>query len=76
MTIESQTDLEIRADISDCFNANHTHPDKRVKSAYQLLAKYLRWTHGFEEYQVDEVVDRLEEQVAEHIIAIHEEQNA
>ena len=73
MTIESQTDLEIRADISDCFNANHTHTE--VKSAYQLLARYLRRTHGFEDYQVDEVVDRLEEQVAEHIIAIHEEQN-
>jgi len=74
MTIESQTDLEIRADISDCFNANHTHTE--VKSGYQLLSRYLRWTHGFEDYQVDEVIDRLEEQVAEHIISIHEEQNA
>jgi uncharacterized protein YfbU (UPF0304 family) len=74
MTIESHTDLNIRVDISDCFNANSL--DTEVKSAYQLLQKYLRQTHGFTHDQVDEVVDRLEEQVAEHIISIHEEQNA
>ena len=71
MTIESRTDLEIRADISDCFNANHT--SREGKSAYQLLARYLRREHGFTHDQVDEVVDRLEEKVAEHIIEIHEE---
>ena len=74
MTIESRTDLEIRADISDCFNANHL--SKEVRSAYQLLARYLRREHGFTHDLVDEVVDRLEERVAEHIIEIHEEQNA
>ena len=41
-----------------------------------MLARYLRREHGFTHDQVDEVVDRLEEQVAEHIIEIHEEQNA
>ena len=74
MTIESQTDLDIRVAVSDCFNANSL--DTEVKSAYQLLQKYLRQTHGFTFDQVDEVVDRLEEHVAEHIISIHEEQNA
>jgi|TARA_A200000159_G_C6992727_1_gene202339 uncharacterized protein YfbU (UPF0304 family) len=74
MTIESQTDLDIRVAVSDCFNANSL--DTHVKSAYQLLQKYLRQTHGFTYDQVDEVVDRIEEQVAEHIISIHEEQNA
>ena len=47
-----------------------------VKSAYQLLARYLRREHGFTHDQVDEVVDRLEEQVAEHIIEIHEDNQA
>ena len=74
MTIDSHTDLDIRMAVSDCFNANHISPE--VKSAYQLLARYLRREHGFTHDQVDEVVDRLEEQVAEHIIEIHEEQNA
>ena len=74
MTIESQPDLDIRVAVSDCFNANSL--DTHVKSAYQLLQKYLRQTHGFTYDQVDEVVDRIEEQVAEHIISIHEEQNA
>jgi len=40
MTIESQTDLDIRVAVSDCFNANSL--DTHVKSAYQLLQKYLR----------------------------------
>jgi uncharacterized protein YfbU (UPF0304 family) len=71
MTIESQTDLDIRVAVSDCFNANSL--DTHVRSAYQLLQKYLRQTHGFTYDQVDEVVDRLEEHVAEHIISIHEE---
>ena len=71
MTIESQTDLDIRVAVSDCFNANSL--DTHVKSAYQLLQRYLRQTHGFTYDQVDEVVDRLEEHVAEHIISIHEE---
>ena len=74
MTIDSHTDLEIRMEVSDCFNANHISTE--VKSAYQMLARYLRREHGFTNDQVDEVVDRLEEQVAEHIIEIHEEQNA
>ena len=71
MTIESQTDLDIRVAVSDCFNANSL--DTHARSAYQLLQKYLRQTHGFTYDQVDEVVDRLEEHVAEHIISIHEE---
>ena len=74
MTIDSHTDLDIRIAVSDCFNANSL--DTHVKSAYQLLARYLRQEHGFTHDQVDEVVDRLEEQVAEHIIEIHEEQNS
>jgi ADP-glucose pyrophosphorylase len=68
MTIESHTDLDIQVAISNCFNANHTNAE--VNSGYQLLQKYLRQTHGFTHDQVDEVVDRIEEQVAEH-----EEQN-
>ena len=71
MTIESHTDLDIRVAVSDCFNANSL--DTHVKSAYQLLQKYLRQTHGFTYDQVDEGLDRLEEHVAEHIISIHEE---
>ena len=74
MTIDSHTDLDIRMAVSDCFNANHISTE--VKSAYQLLSRYLRQEHGFTHDQIDEVVDRLEEQVAEHIIEIHEEQNA
>ena len=74
MTIESHTDLDIRMAVSDCFNKGSL--DDYRPSAYQLLVKYLRRTHGFTHDQIDEVVDRLEEQVAEHIIEIHEEQNA
>jgi len=74
MTIESHTDLEIRADISDCFNANSFGTEG--KSGYQLLIKYLRRTHGFTDDHIDEVVDRLEEQVAEHIIEIIESKQA
>jgi uncharacterized protein YfbU (UPF0304 family) len=74
MTIESHTDLDIRVAVSDCFNKGSL--DDYRPSAYQLLQKYLRREHGFTEEQIDEVVDRLEEQVAEHIIEIHEEQNA
>jgi hypothetical protein len=50
--------------------------DPNFDGHHELYDLYLRRTHGFEDYQVDEVVDRLEEQVAEHIIEIHEEQNA
>ena len=74
MTIESHTDLDIRMAVSDCFNKGSL--DDYRPSAYQLLVKYLRRTHEFTHDQIDEVVDRLEEQVAEHIIEIHEEQNA
>jgi len=71
MTIESHTDLDIRVAVSDCFNRANN-----LASGYSLLSTYLRDTHGFTHGQIDEVVDRLEEQVAEHIIEIHEEQNA
>ena len=67
MTIESHTDLDIRVAVSDCFNAKNN-----VSSAYKLLDKYLRHECGLTEHDVDDVIDRLEEQVAEHIIEIIE----
>lgn len=67
MTINYDTDRHIIVEVSNCFNAKNN-----VASAYRLLDKYLRHECGLEEHEVDDVVDRLEEQVTEHIIEIIE----
>jgi len=68
MTITAFTDLDIQVEISNCFNHKHTTSD----SAYKLLDRYLRHECGLEMHEVDDVIDRLEEQVTEHIIEIIE----
>jgi len=72
MTIQYDTDLRLQMHISNCFNHNHTTSD----SAYKLLDKYLRQQCGLDEHDVDDIVDRLEEQVTEHIIEIIESKQA
>ena len=64
MQIQYNTDRDIIIEVSNCFNHKHTTGD----SAYKLLDKYLRHECGLEEHEVDDIVDRLEEQVTEHII--------
>ena len=71
MTIHYDTDLRLQMHISNCFNAKNN-----VTSAYKLLDKYLRHECGLTEHDVDDIVDRLEEQVAEHIIEIIESKQA
>ena len=68
MTIKYNTDRDIIIEVSNCFNHKHTTGD----SAYKLLDKYLRHECGFDDFDVDDVIDRLEEQVTEHIIEIIE----
>ena len=68
MTIQYDTDLRLQMHISNCFNHKHVTSD----SAYKLLDKYLRHECGLTEHDVDDIVDRLVEQVAEHIIEIIE----
>ena len=72
MTINYDTDRDILIEVSNCFNHKHLTGD----SAYKLLDKYLRHECGLEEYEVDDVIDRLEEQVTEHIIEIIESKQA
>ena len=67
MTIEYNTDRDILIEVSNIFNKKNN-----VASAYRLLDTYLRHECGLDERDVDEVVDRLEEQVTEHIIEIIE----
>jgi Mn-dependent DtxR family transcriptional regulator len=71
MTIQYDTDLRLQMHISNCFNAKNN-----VASAYRLLDEYLRHECGLDEHDVDDVIDRLEEQVAEHIIEIIESKQA
>ena len=68
MTITAFTDLDIQVEISNCCNHKHTTSD----SAYKLLDKYLRHVCGLTMGEVDDVVDRMEELMAEHIIEIIE----
>ena len=67
MTITAFTDLDIQVEISNCFN--HKLPEY---SAYKLLDKYLRQECGLTMDEVDDVIDRMEELMAEHIIEIIE----
>jgi hypothetical protein len=71
MTIQYDTDLRLQMHISNCFNAKNN-----VSSAYKLLDRYLRQQCGLTEHDVDDIVDRLEEQVTEHIIEIIESKQA
>ena len=71
MTIEYNTDRDILIEVSNIFNKKNN-----VASAYRLLDKYLRHECGLEEHEVDDVIDRLEEQVTEHIIEIIESKQA
>ena len=68
MTIAYDTDRHIIVEVSNCFNHKHTTGD----SAYKLLDKYLRHECGLDTWEVDDIIDRLEEQVTEHIIEIIE----
>lgn len=68
MTITAFTDLDIIVEISNCFNHQHT----TSVSAYKLLDKYLRHECGLSMDEVDDVIDRMEELMAEHIIEIIE----
>ncbi len=63
MTIEYNTDRDILIEVSNIFNAKDN-----LASAYRRLDTYLRHECGLEEHEVDDIVDRLEEQVTEHII--------
>ena len=67
MQISYNTDRDILIEVSNIFNKKNN-----VASAYRLLDTYLRHECGLETYEVDDVVDRLEEQVTEHIIEIIE----
>lgn len=72
MTIQSTTDRDIIVEISNCFNHKHVKSD----SAYKLLDKYLRHECGLTYHEVDDVIDRMEELMAEHIIEIIESKNS
>ena len=71
MTINYDTDRDILIEVSNVFNAKNN-----VASAYRRLDTYLRHECGLDEHDVDDVIDRLEEQVTEHIIEIIESKNA
>ena len=71
MTIEYNTDRDILVEVSNIFNAKDN-----LASAYRRLDTYLRHECGLEEHEVDDIIDRLEEQVTEHIIEIIESKNA
>ena len=71
MTINYDTDRDILIEVSNIFNAKNN-----VASAYRRLDTYLRHECGLDEHDVDDVIDRLEEQVTEHIIEIIESKNA
>ena len=72
MTIEYNTARHIIVEVSNCFTPKHPTSD----SAYRLLDKYLRHECGLDTHEVDDVIDRLEEQVTEHIIEIIESKQA
>ena len=67
MTINYNTDRDILIEVSNIFNRKDN-----MASAYKLLDKYLRHECGFDDFDVDDVIDRMEEQVTEHIIEIIE----
>jgi uncharacterized protein YfbU (UPF0304 family) len=67
MTIEYNTDRAILIEVSNIFNAKDG-----LESAYRRLDTYLRHECGLETYEVDDIIDRLEEEVTEHIIEIIE----
>ena len=67
MTIKYNTDRDILIEVSNIFNRKDN-----MASAYKLLDKYLRHECGFDDFDVDDVIDRMEEQVTEHIIEIIE----
>ena len=71
MTIEYNTDRDILVEVSNIFNAKDN-----LASAYRRLDTYLRHECGLEEHEVDDIIDRLEEQVTEHIIEIIESKQA
>ena len=71
MTINYDTDRDILIEVSNIFNAKNN-----VASASRRLDTYLRHECGLDEHDVDDVIDRLEEQVTEHIIEIIESKNA
>ena len=71
MTIQYDTDRKILVEVSNIFNHNGN-----MASAYRRLDNYLRHECGLEEHEVDDVIDRLEEQVTEHIIEIIESKQA
>ena len=72
MQISYNTDRDILIEVSNCFNHKHLTND----SAYRLLDKYLRHECGLDVHDVDDIIDRLEEQVTEHIIEIIEDKQA
>ena len=71
MQISYNTDRDILIEVSYIFNCKNN-----LASAYRRLDTYLRHECGLEEYEVDDIVDRLEEQVTEHIIEIIESKQA
>ena len=71
MTINFDTDRKILVEVSNIFNRKDN-----LASAYRRLDTYLRHECGLEEHEVDDVIDRLEEQVTEHIIEIIESKQA
>ena len=71
MTINFDTDRKILVEVSNIFNRKDN-----MASAYRRLDTYLRHECGLEEHEVDDVIDHLEEQVTECIIAIIESKQA
>ena len=71
MTIEYNTDRDILVEVSNIFNQRNN-----LASAYRRLDDYLRRECGLDQHDVDDVIDRLEEQVTEHIIEIIESKQA
>ena len=60
----------IRMRVSDCFNANHGFRDEvgHTLSAYQLLADLLINDYELMHHNVDNIVDDIEELVAQYIM--------
>lgn len=60
----------IRCRVSDCFNANHglRYEVRHTLSAYQLLADLLINEYELMHYNVDDIVDDIEELVAQYIM--------
>ena len=71
MQISYNTDRDILIEVSNIFNCKNN-----LASAYRRLDTYLRHECGLDHHDVDDIVDRLEEQVTEHIIEIIESKQA